>query len=158
MTSSFNLPIQKITVTPPLSIPTISDGGTTDTLIRVTDLPPGHVTTTKGGHRVHFPNGDHITSIDSTVLHLPAAVGTVQKQLLLHIYQDTDLHTSLSSVSELTNQGCAVIYTSDSCTVLQDTTAITEFLKHNAQNILLKGSKESTAKLWSLPLPVMASI
>ena len=88
-------------------------------------------------HHSPASNGQHITSSKTGQLFLPH-LGT---PLRAHIFFDTNLGTSLLSISEVCNNGCIAIFTRDNVHATKD------------GNTVLNSKKTFTDVLWHVNLP-----
>ena len=118
----------------------VIDSGTTDTLIRRSDVP---VNTPTEPYELAFTvaSGDTIVSHERCTLRAPAAISTKA-----HILDDDQLARTLVSVSAYTNQGCTVTLTSTDATITKD------------EVIILKTTKHPEDKLWSLDAPALHQV
>jgi len=89
----------------------------------------------KGGITVNLPNNSQITSIGTGLLH-----NLTKDPIQAQIFGDNDLHASLISVSDLTKQGCTVMFKSNSLDIVQPSGQIISY------------PKNLTDKLWTIPL------
>ena len=86
--------------------------------------------------KVYLPNSAVINSLRRGLIHFPP----LPNPILVHIFADEDLSTSLFSVSALCNQGCIATFSDNSFTITYNTT------------VLFAGTKLLTDTLWHVPL------
>ena len=120
------------------TISTLADSGTTDFLIRSSDIPP-HIIPTGPVITVRLPNNNHITSLGSVSIKVPHSSVTITA----HIFNSDALSHNLSSISQLCVQGCTATFRADSV-VVTDRDGV----------VILSGAKQIQDLLWTLPIPI----
>ena len=120
------------------TINTLADTGTTDFLIRSSDIPP-HLVPRGPTISVQLPNKECITSLGSVQILIPQS----DVVITAHIVRPEKLSHNLSSISQLCVQGCAAKFKAGSV----------EITDRNGR-IILSGVKQVHELLWSLPIPV----
>ena len=117
------------------TVHTWADSGASSILIAHQDAHNIPHACPPGGHKVQVATGDVITPIASATvtpspgLHIP-----------VHILPPHTLTQSLCGLAPLTRQGCSVIFTDTSVSVVKD------------GKVLMEGSKQPHDTLWPLPL------
>lgn len=91
--------------------------------------------------QVQLPNGMSIHSIRTVLLHLPP----LPSPLLIYVFSDHDLSSSLLSVSQLCNHGCNATFTNKSFSITYNNV------------ILCSGLKLFSDTLWHVPLSSLHS-
>ena len=120
------------------------DTGTTGHFFRISDigcLVDVQPTTTP--HRVTLPDGSFSFSTHTGRLNLPHL--PVQA-LMVHIFSEGWIG-SLLSISRLCDAGCTATYNDSSVTITD-----------SSNNVILRGGRSSTTRLWTLDLPASPSI
>jgi len=91
---------------------------------------------------VILPNGNTIKATGSGTYHPSIDL----KPIEVSIFDDRDLHRSLLSTADYTNQGCVVIYTATDLKVIKD------------DKLILQSFKNLDEKLWTVPTPPTTTI
>jgi hypothetical protein len=112
--------------------PGIADTGCSHTVYRQSDASNLKNQTVGPGIRVLLPNGSHISATGTGILETPPVSTKV------HIFDDNDLHRSLTSISDYCNQGCTATFTKTSFSVVHDATGI----------IVMQSQKLPSERLW----------
>ena len=120
------------------TINTLADTGTTDFLVRSTDVP-AHLVPCGPTITISLPNKSRITSLGSILIPIPHS----DVVITAHVIHPSKLTHNLSSVSQLCLQGCSAIFKSNSVQV---------FDRHGT--VILAGAKNFYNLLWTLPLPI----
>ena len=120
------------------TISSLADTGTTDFLIRSSDIPP-HLTPTGATITVRLPNNAHITSLGSVTVKIPNSA----VYITAHIFHPDALSHNLSSISQLCVQGCSATFRADSVEV-----------SDRDGRVILSGAKQIEDLLWNLPIPI----
>ena len=120
------------------TIDTIADTGSTDFLLRSSDIPP-HLALIGPTITVQLPNKAHITSLGQISIPIPHS----EVVITAHIFHPSQLSNNLSSISQLCVQGCSATFTSNSVKVID---------RHG--KVILSGSKQLHKLLWTLQIPV----
>ena len=120
------------------TINTVADTGTTDFLVKSSDIPP-YLVPAGPAITVGLPNKAQITSLGSIRIPIPHS----DIIITAHVIHPSKLSHNLSSVSQLCVQGCSATFTSNAVKVMD---------KHGT--VILSGSKNLHDLLWSLPLPI----
>ena len=128
---------------PPISQPyatinTIADTGTTDFLVRASDVP-AHLVPCGPTITVCHSNKTRIKSLGS--ISIPISHSDVVS--IAHVIHPNELSHNLSSLSQLCAQGCSATFSSNAVTVTDC-----------AGTVILSGAKHSRDLLWTLPLPL----
>ena len=119
----------------PNTVHTWADSGASSILIAHQDAHNIPHARAPGGHQVQVATGDVITSVASATitpspgLHIP-----------VHIFPPQTLTQSLCGLAPLTRQGCSVVFTDTTVSVVKD------------GKVLMEGSKKPQDTLWPLPL------
>ena len=114
-----------------------TDTGSTKLLVHQSDVSGIDLTSTLELISVALPNGTTIRATSCGFLsfnNLPVPIPA-------YVFPDTALHTSILSVRELCNAGCVATFTA------------TQFHTTYKDLPVLRGKKNSTAKLWFVELP-----
>lgn len=122
-------------------ITTLADTGATDTLIRISDVPPNLPILASKGLHVALPNGSVIQSIASTKF----AIAPAGPRIDAHVFRDADLSTSLTAIAPLCAQDCTATFSKNSVTI-----------RDKDGTVILDAPKPTNELLWQLPLPVHA--
>ena len=130
---------------PPLQTPhstaiTLADTGTTDFLLRASDIP-SHLTPSGAKLSVLLPNNAHITSLGSIAITIPNSSVTITA----HIFHPDSLSHNLSSIPQLCAHGCTATFRSESMDIADRT-----------GRVILSGTKRPEDLLWTLQLPIPA--
>ena len=133
--SSIDEPQSTPSCSSPHTVHTWADSGASSILIAHHDAHNVPHARPPGGHKVQVATGDVITSIASATvtpspgMHIP-----------VHIFPPHTLTQSLCGLAPLTRQGCSVVFTDTSVSVVKD------------GKVLMEGSKKPQDTLWPLPL------
>ena len=123
------------------SLPTINtfaDTGTTDFLVKSTDIPP-HLVPSGPIITLCLPNKAQIKTLGSILIPIPNS----DVIITAHVVHPDNLSHNLSSVSQLCVQGCSATFTSNSVEVTD-----------RKGTIILSGAKNLQDLLWTLPIPI----
>ena len=89
---------------------------------------------------VELPNGARIHLHSVGLLFFP----NLDKALVAHIFEDSELSLSLLSISDLCNAGCTATFSADDIVI-----------RHNG-NIIINDTKDTHDSLWHVKLPSMS--
>ena len=138
--------VSKQSSPPPLqtnsTISTLADTGTTDFLIRLSDIPP-HLIPSGAPITVRLPNNSHITSLGFISIPIPQSSVVINA----HVFRPDVLSHNLSSISRLCVQGCSATFRADAVEVID-----------SSGNVILSGSKQIEDLLWHLPIPIPSQL
>lgn len=112
----------------------IADSGATDSVFKLSDKKYLKHYNSIGGLTVKFPNGSMATSVGTGTFFYK------QIGIKVHVFNDEDIHHSVISLADFTNQDCIITLSKHALDI------------HHDGNNIMKVSKDIHSKAWYIPL------